>query len=112
MTEIFLFIFGTIGMCHIIVDSNIFEPCRNFIKNKEQYTLFKILYKIVICYTCCGLYCGILCGWLVMPDITWFQLFVAGCAGSFLSNFAALYMNYLEAQALVTLHNNDVDTKE
>ena len=103
-----LFCFGVIGMTHIIVDSTIMEPLRNWVDRIFPEKISKFIH----CYQCSGFWCGIFCGWFVMPEITWFQLFVAGYAGSFLSNLAALYMNYLEAQAIVTLNNNGVDTKE
>lgn len=97
-----LFFFGVIGMTHILVDSTIMEPLRNwFDKNLPEKVS-----KLIHCYQCSGFWCGIICGWMAVPDITYFQLFVAGCAGSFLSNFAALWMNVLEAQAVVTLYNN------
>jgi hypothetical protein len=101
MTEIILFTFGTIGMTHIIVDGTIFEPVRNYIKSRSNNAFFKILDKIVMCNQCMGFWSGVFCGMLVFKF--GLLLFVAGCAGSFFSNFSAIYMNYLETQMIITL---------
>ena len=55
------------------------------------------------CHQCCGTWVGFIVAWIVFEDITWGQIFIGGCAGSFLANFAAIYMNYLDAQSFATL---------
>jgi hypothetical protein len=102
MVEFFLFVLGVIGMTHILVDASIFESLRKFIDAKLPEKVAKVIH----CYQCTGFWSGVFCGWLAFPDgggITWGQLFLAGCAGSILANFMALYMNYLEAKTVITL---------
>lgn len=97
--EIILFILGVIGMTHIIVDATIFQWLRDLI---DKYLPEKLA-KGIHCYQCTGFWCGLFCGWAAFSAITLPQLFVAGCAGSVLANFAALYMNYIEAMTVITL---------
>lgn len=97
--EIFLFALGVIGMTHIIVDASIFQWLRDLI---DKYLSEKVA-KGIHCYQCTGFWSGILCGWIAFANISVLQLFLAGCAGSLLANFMAIYMNYLEAQTLINL---------
>lgn len=96
--EIFLFTLGVIGMTHIIVDATIFQWLRDWMDAK----LPEKVSKLVHCYQCSGFWCGIVCGALAFP-LTAGNLFLAGCAGSVLANFVALYMNYLEAKTIINL---------
>jgi hypothetical protein len=101
--EIFLFSLGVIGMTHIIVDSSIFQWLRDLADKKLPAKVAKMLH----CYQCCGFWCGLFCGWAAFSTITYPQLFLAGCAGSFLANFVAIYMNYVEARTIITLDENN-----
>jgi hypothetical protein len=102
--EIILFVFGVIGMTHIIVDSD-FPPIVWF-RDKVKAWFPAKWSKMVSCYVCTGFWCGLLCGWFAFEGITGFQIFLAGCAGSILANFAAIYLNYLEAKTIVSLDGN------
>lgn len=107
--EILLFILGVIGMTHIIVDATIFQWLRDLV---DKYLPEKLA-KGIHCYQCTGFWCGLFCGWVMFSTTAWWWLlpypenfmkvFVAGCAGSILANFAALYMNYIEAMTVITL---------
>lgn len=99
--EIVLFCLGCIGMSHIIIEGKIFEPTRNWLKR----WLPGVLYSLLECYQCTGFWAGILCSFLAFSDITWGQVFVGGCAGSFLSAVGALVLNYLEAKTIVNLED-------
>jgi len=103
--EILLFMLGVIGMTHIIVDASIFQWLRDFLDT----TLPEKISKLIHCYQCTGFWCGLLCGWAAFPGVTWQQIFLAGCAGSVLANFMAIYMNYLEARTIITLDDNKHD---
>ena len=97
--EFFLFFLGVIGMTHIIVDAAIMQWLRDlFDKFLPEY-----LSKLIHCYQCSGFWCGMFCGWAAFTSISYWQIFLAGFAGSFLSNFSAIYMNYIEAKTLVNL---------
>lgn len=101
--EIVLFCLGCIGMSHIIIEGKVFEAPRNWLKVWLPGTL----YSLLECYQCTGFWVGILCSYLVFGDITWGQVFVGGCAGSFLSAIGALVMNYLEAKTIVSLDDQE-----
>lgn len=99
--EIILFCLGVIGMTHIAVDSDMFL-IQWFRDTVDKY-LPLWLSKLVHCYVCSGFWCGLFCGWAAFPGISGQQIFLAGCAGAILSNFMAIYMNYLEARTIITL---------
>lgn len=100
--NLFLFVLAVIGMTHIIVDSSLFEPVRNLLSK----ILPKYLYKILECYQCAGTWCGFGLGWAIVSR-DWFVVFACGCAGSFLSTFAATFLNYLEARSVIDIDLDD-----
>jgi hypothetical protein len=97
--EILLFMLGVVGMTHIIVDASIFQWLRDYMDTKLPEKVSKLIH----CYQCTGFWCGLFCGLAAFAGITWQQIFLAGCAGSVLANFMAIYMNYLEARTIITL---------
>jgi len=99
--EIFLFTLGIIGMTHILVDSDM--PFILWFRNIVDKYLPVKWSKLIHCYVCTGFWAGLFCGWAAFSTITYSQIFLAGCAGSFLANFMAIYMNYLEAKTIITL---------
>lgn len=101
MVNLILFCLAAIGLTHIMVDSKLFEPLRQWIKNNLPE---KISY-IASCYQCSGMWTGILMGWFVVSN-NLFIILACGFAGSFLSNFAAIYLNYLEAKTIVNLKDD------
>jgi hypothetical protein len=102
MTELFLFTFGVIGMTHIIVDSSIFAPVRDWMKNH----IFERIYRLFECYQCTGAWCGSLLGAFLISHDPW-AIFAAGCAGSFLATFAATFLNYLEARSIIDIGDEE-----
>lgn len=101
--EILLFILGVIGMTHIIVDASIFQWLRDWM---DKHLSEKVS-KLIHCYQCTGFWCGLFCGWAAFNSIDPRQLFLAGCAGSVLANFMAIYMNYLEARSIINLNDKE-----
>lgn len=113
--EFFLFVLGVVGMTHIIVDASIFQWLRDLFDKRLPEKVAKGIH----CYQCTGFWCGLFCGWALLSNTAWWPLpyfewllpypesfmkvFVAGCAGSLLANFMAIYMNYLEAMTFITL---------
>lgn len=96
-----LFILACIGLTHILVDSRLFEPVRNWIIEKK----FEFLANILSCYQCCGVYSGFFLALICDPlggyaEWGWFgyftQAFLWGFASSYLSMLAAALMNYLD----------------
>lgn len=100
--EIVFFIFGCIGMTHIFIDGDIFSS----IRDKLQLILPEKLYSMITCYQCLGFWVGIISALMCFGFISIFQLFMGGCASSFLSLFAANLMNYLEAGTILS-HEQD-----
>ena len=105
---ILLFCIGTIGMCHIIVDSTIMAGLRQW---AEEALPSKIA-RALQCYQCTGFWCGVFVGMCIMPytAYTFFPVwFVCGCAGSFLSVWGATYLNFLEAKTLINIEDVSED---
>lgn len=98
LVRIFLFVFGVIGMTHIIVDSSIMSSFRELFKK----TFPPKIAAMIECYQCSGTWCGFLCGFMLF-DFNIFVIFLSGCAGSFLSTLAASFLNFLEAKAVVDI---------
>lgn len=101
--EIILFVLGVAGMTHIIVDASIFQWLRDYMDAKLPEKVSKLIH----CYQCTGFWCGAFCGWAAFTNITLPQMFLAGCAGSLLANFMAIYMNYLEAKTIISLEQKE-----
>lgn len=102
MTNLVLFLVSTIGLAHIIVDGSIMSWFRDFVKGATAYFGFPSFGKVVECYLCCGVWCGFLMG-LIWISYNPFKVFACGCAGGFIANFAAMVLNWIEAQTIVEL---------
>lgn len=103
MINLFLFIFGTIGITHIIVDSDM--PIILWFKKLVSKSSF--LTKLLGCYQCTGTWVGFFSSYMLFPDIDLWQIFIAGCAGSFLANTAAIFLNYVEARTIISLSDEE-----
>jgi hypothetical protein len=108
LSNIILFILASIGMTHIIVDGNIFESTRSWLKKhlpEHVYSLFE-------CYQCTGFWCGVIVGYFIIAVFQpwWIQFpitFFCGCASSYLSVLAITHMNALEAQTVIAIKDGD-----
>lgn len=108
MQDFLLFTFATIGMAHIIVDGSIMESFRKFFKSITEKLGVPKAGDVVECYMCCGTWCGFLMGYIIfaigdslataIPIV-----FACGCAGGFLSNFAAMILNWIESATIVNM---------
>lgn len=105
--NLFLFVISAIGMTHIVVDGAILQWFRDFVK----WTSVKIdaffkrklnLGSVVDCYSCCGFWTGLLMGYIWISSDP-LKIFACGCASSFLANFAATILNWIEAATIVNL---------
>jgi hypothetical protein len=113
MNNLFLFIISTIGMCHVIVDGSIMQGFRSTVKNIAYKLKVAHLGQIVDCYLCCGTWCGFLMGYIWVSEEP-LKIFACGCAGGFISNFAAVFLNYLEAATIINMSSsseNDIQNK-
>ena len=98
MVELILFFLASIGMTHVVVDGSIFSWLRSL---AVKY-LPKRISAIFSCYQCAGMWCGFLLGYFII-DKDPIKVFACGCASSFLSMLAATFLNYLEAQTIISL---------
>lgn len=103
--SVLLFVFSSIGLTHIIVDSSLLSVFRNLMER----ILPSSVYEVFKCYQCCGFWCGSFAGYFLLVRTTslpwWLQVIqvvLCGCAGSFLSQWGAIYLNVLEAKMIVT----------
>jgi len=90
--NLILFIFGVIGLTHIVTDSEISEPVYEWIKPRSP-----LVARLMDCHQCAGYWCGFALG----PMLGWNPMiwFVAGCAGSFLAQLGYWMLDSLEAFA-------------
>ena len=109
LETLLLFAAATIGMTHIIVDSTLSAPMRDWIASKERLSLIS---KLVECYQCCGFWVGIFMGAIVFTTFNPLVLFACGCASSFLSVWGAGHIAYLEAVSMIDLGDIDDDEAE
>lgn len=106
--SILMFVLSTVGMCHVIVDGSILQGFRNLVKSAAKAIRLDHLGVIVDCYLCAGTWCGFLMGWVwivsgnaheMVPKVL--EVFGCGMAGGFMSNAAAVALNWVEANTLV-----------
>ena len=92
MTTFLLFIFASIGLCHIIVDGAIFAPMRGWIAKQDKWGWRK-LSELLGCYQCTGFWSGVAVSiMLALANIKmlyWLEFFCYGFAASFLANLGA-----------------------
>ena len=112
-----MFILSAVGFTHLVVDSAFLEWFRNFVKKaslkvSEWVKIPKVAKfgNVVDCYVCAGVWCGFVMGaiWLSWNP---FKIIACGCASGLLSNFAAIFINYLEAKTVVVLNENNPEQK-
>lgn len=107
MEDFLMYALSTIGMCHIIVDSSLFIMPREIFKKSFEILRMPKIGEIVDCYICCGTWCGFLMGFVWMEKTydlqNFMQIFACGCAGGFMSNVAAMTLNWIEASTIVNM---------
>jgi hypothetical protein len=96
LLNLFLFVFGSVGLTFILVDSEIAEPIRNF---AEKYFPWK--FKTVFhCYLCTGVWAGFFIGSLTVVNSV--GTFIScGFTTGIISMFAAAILNLIEAKTIV-----------
>ena len=103
ISSLLFFSISVIGLTNMVVDpATIMQPVRDFIEKKCP----SWLNKMVTCYQCFGTWAGFLCGYVIIsnkPEIVFF----CGMAGSFLATASATYMNYLEAQSIIGMEEDE-----
>ena len=103
MTDFLLFALATIGLTHIMVDSDM--PLVAWLRKVGMWILEKIppqkhWQKVLTCYQCCGTWVGFFAGWALLTKDP-FGIFLSGCAGGFLAQWGGYYLDALQAQCIV-----------
>jgi hypothetical protein len=111
MINFILFCLSTMGLASILVESVIFQPFRDWLKNDKNDSKYvkyikSILSKIFSCFQCMGFWTGVVCG-LILISFNPLIILCCGFAGSFLSPLSATIVNYLEAQTLFNIKDNN-----
>lgn len=117
LASVFMFVVSVVGLTHVIVDSAIMENPRNLFKKivPEWFG------SVVDCYMCCGVWCGWFVASVLFPvDVSShysifmgiMTIFVSGFAGSYLSNFAAIQLNHIEAATLGYLEQEEKESND
>lgn len=101
-THVIMFVFSSVGMAHIVVDSSIMEWFRNLVKFISEKVRIPKFGGVVDCYLCCGVWCGFLMGWVWLTNNV-AQIIACGFAGGLLSNVTAVLLNWIEAMTVVYL---------
>ena len=123
MIELVVFLLAVIGMAHIMVDGTIFVPFKAWLAAEKspdilmdffinigfiKWSRAKLL-ALMNCYQCSGFWSGVAIGalaWYIHHDplhvsLGWglaAALFCYGCAGSFVSTFAAVILMWIQAK--------------
>jgi hypothetical protein len=117
LSDFLLFSVAAIGFTHIMVDSVIMQPLRDWIMTRAQNTTGKTQWfwgkitKILSCYQCAGFWCGLLAG-AILVSINILVIFMCGCATSFLALTAAHFIQYLEANSVIVLPTRPIQANQ
>lgn len=111
MINFILFCLATIGLASIFVESVIFQPFRDWLKNSQNDSKYikyikGVLSKIFSCFQCMGFWTGVING-LLLISFNPLVVLCCGFAGSFLSPLSATVVNYLEAQTLFSMKDSN-----
>ena len=113
MFNLVLFSMAVIGLTCVLVESSIFMPFREWVKNQKGQ-LWCFIDKILGCHQCCGVWCGWFCGLCLfahwpMTLTNFLVVFMSGFAGSFLASSYAAYYYYLSTQSVADLPSPSED---
>ncbi len=103
--NLILFLLATVGMTNILIYGSILNDIRDWAFDN----LPKKVSEVLMCYQCTGFWTGMLCGHsLLSHDFR--GVLMCGFAGSFASHFAAIVVEYFEANSIVPdYHFHDED---
>ena len=89
--EFLLFVLATLGLIHIIVDSSLFEPIREWWKSH----LPEKIGKAITCHQCTGFWSGAIVGAVLLNP--WLFL-LYGFVGSYLGMWSDTILSYIESK--------------
>ncbi len=102
-----MFALATIGLTNIMIYGKILEGMRDLL----EAFLPPAVYEVLECYQCMGFWTGMLTGYIVLTSNI-LGVLACGFAGSFLSHFAALIVEYIESNMMIALHDDYVEEEE
>jgi hypothetical protein len=93
MAELLLFALASVGLCHVVVDSSLMAPVKDYLGARGWQRLVRILN----CYQCAGFWSGIVAGLVLLLGqwVPYLHLLLYGLAASFLGPLAAVFLGYL-----------------
>jgi hypothetical protein len=94
--ELLLFALASIGLCHVLVDSFLMAPVKDYLSRHGWERFVRMLN----CYQCAGFWSGVAAGLILLLGrwIPYLHLLLYGLAASFLGPLAAVVFGYLNAQ--------------
>jgi hypothetical protein len=102
MTNLLFFVMAAAGCTFIMVDSSLMAPVRGVLEK----VLPSKVYEVFTCYQCMGFWTGIVCA-LTLLNCSFATGLMGGFAGSFVSSLFGKIETYLEAQAVVSLMDDN-----
>ena len=114
MFEFLLFASAVVGLANILLTGANFDRLRLWIQSRNvalqkienpvsstrfEKWLMSNIQKIFTCYQCMGTWSGFICGFLLGFDPI--MILLCGFSGSFLTVFAAVISNYIEARTFI-----------
>ena len=91
MSNAFYFLFGSIGLTHIVVESEM-----PLVKGFRELFTGTAIEKLFTCYACTGFWCGLIGVSICFPYLSAGHMFLAACSVSLLATFAATILDFLE----------------
>ena len=96
MGELLLITLASIGLCHVLVDSFLMAPVKDYLGHQGWERLVRMLN----CYQCAGFWSGVVTGLILLlgHSVPSLHLLLYGFAASFLGPLGAVFLGYLNAQ--------------
>jgi hypothetical protein len=93
MAELLLFALASIGLCHLLVDSALMTPVKDYLGRRGWQRLVRMLN----CYQCSGCWSGLVVGVMLLLGRwqPYLHLLLYGLAAGFLGPLAAVCLGYL-----------------
>jgi hypothetical protein len=95
VSELLLFALASIGLCHVLVDSALMAPVKDYLSRQGWERLVRMLN----CYQCAGFWSGVVASLILLLGrwVPFLDLLLYGFAASFLGSLAAVFLGYLNA---------------
>jgi hypothetical protein len=93
MAELLLFALASVGLCHLVVDSALMAPVKDYLGARGWQRLVRMLN----CYQCAGFWSGLVAGLVLLLGqwVPYLHLLLYGLAASFLGPLAAVFLGYM-----------------